>query len=188
MTFDGEGNQKKHDSTDANDVRHPGKRTGHVAGVRPDKADNRPHDEQNDHRGQPVENPPGGDGSDRSLVGSFHQPKHQDLLKGVTLDVESPFRFPTNHIWVLPAATRAPEDDRPHELAAAILPDHRDHRSLRPRLADEVLDLALAALEPSQLAVLQLEDEADEVAEVVVDDASAMSDWGVTSADVLLAR
>jgi hypothetical protein len=49
--FHGEGDQKKHDSNDIDEVRHPGKRTGYVAGVRPDETDNRPDDEQKHHRG-----------------------------------------------------------------------------------------------------------------------------------------
>ena len=44
---DGKGDHEKHDSDDG---RHDGKRTGNVARVRPDEADNRPHDEHGDHR------------------------------------------------------------------------------------------------------------------------------------------
>lgn len=40
--------QKKRDPNDADDVRHSGKCAGHVAGVRPDKTNHRPADEQND--------------------------------------------------------------------------------------------------------------------------------------------
>src|SRR5207237_5869645 len=68
------------------------------------------------------------------------------------------------------APSRAPQDD-PSHLVVARLRDHRDHRSLRPRLAHESLDLALAALELTRVAVLELEDEAHEIAEVVVDEA-----------------
>jgi hypothetical protein len=46
----GEQDEKDHDSNDADDVRYPGKRTGYIAGVRPDEADSRPYDEQSDHR------------------------------------------------------------------------------------------------------------------------------------------
>jgi hypothetical protein len=50
-TLHGKGDQKYHYSNDTDHVRHPGKRTGHVARVRPYEADNRPDDEQSDHRG-----------------------------------------------------------------------------------------------------------------------------------------
>jgi len=57
-TFHGEGDQNQHDSNAADDVRHHGNRTGHVAGVRPDETDDRPDDEQSDNRGEPEEKPP----------------------------------------------------------------------------------------------------------------------------------
>jgi hypothetical protein len=47
----GESDQKKHDSNDADDVRYPGKRPCDVAGIRPDEANGRSHDEQSDHCG-----------------------------------------------------------------------------------------------------------------------------------------
>jgi hypothetical protein len=52
--FQGKSDQQK-DSNGADDIRHPGERTGHVACVRPDEADRRPSDNENDHRGQPVD-------------------------------------------------------------------------------------------------------------------------------------
>jgi hypothetical protein len=61
MTLHGEHSHENHDSNDADDVRHPGKRTCGVVRVCPDETDDRPHDEQGDHRDQPVENPSGGD-------------------------------------------------------------------------------------------------------------------------------
>jgi hypothetical protein len=65
--FQGKSDQQK-DSNGADDIRHPGERTGHVACVRPDEADRRPSDNENDHRGQPVDKSPCGDSVDRSLV------------------------------------------------------------------------------------------------------------------------
>src|SRR5438874_4698714 len=59
----GEGEQKRHDSDNADDVRHAGKHTRRVTRVRPDQTDDRSDDEQTDHRGQPVEDPSLGDGS-----------------------------------------------------------------------------------------------------------------------------
>src|SRR5712691_704367 len=60
-TLHAESNQQNHDSSDANDVRYPSKRTGRVTGVRPDQTNNRPDDQQTDHRGKPVGNPSCGD-------------------------------------------------------------------------------------------------------------------------------
>src|SRR2546429_7853219 len=59
----GEGDQEHHDSDNADDVRHAGKHTRHVTRVRPDQTNDRPDDEQTEHRGQPGENPSLGDGS-----------------------------------------------------------------------------------------------------------------------------
>ena len=66
----GERDQKQHDPNNADDVRHPCKPTRQVAGVRPEEANSRSHDEQSDHRDKPVENPPCGD--DVTLVPSEH--------------------------------------------------------------------------------------------------------------------
>ena len=48
---DGKRNQERHNAHGTDDVRRHGKRTGDIARVRPDQADNRAHDEQSDHRG-----------------------------------------------------------------------------------------------------------------------------------------
>jgi hypothetical protein len=48
---DGQRNQERHNAHGTDDVRRHGKRTGDIARVRPDQADNRAHDEQSDHRG-----------------------------------------------------------------------------------------------------------------------------------------
>ena len=50
-TGQGKGDQEKSDSNRTNDVRNHGYRTGEIACVRPDQADNRSRDEQSDHRG-----------------------------------------------------------------------------------------------------------------------------------------
>ena len=48
---DGKRDQESHNDDSADDVRRHGKRTGDIARVRPDQADNRAHDEQSDHGG-----------------------------------------------------------------------------------------------------------------------------------------
>ena len=48
---DGKRNQERHNAHGTDDVRRHGKRTGDIARVRPDQADNRAHDEESDHRG-----------------------------------------------------------------------------------------------------------------------------------------
>ena len=53
--------QENHNPDAADDVRHHGESTRDIARVGPDQADNRSHDEQSDHRGQPVEDPACGD-------------------------------------------------------------------------------------------------------------------------------
>jgi hypothetical protein len=54
-------------------VRHDGKRTGDVARVRPNETDDRSHNDECDHRGQPVQNPPFGD--DLSLLPGSSAPR-----------------------------------------------------------------------------------------------------------------
>ena len=57
---DSEGDQENHDAQHTDDVRHHGNRTGDIAGVGPDQADDRSHDEHGDHRSEPVQNPSSG--------------------------------------------------------------------------------------------------------------------------------
>ena len=68
-SHDGERDQERHDANDTNDVRHHGKRTGGVARVRPDKADNHSHHKQSDHSSEPVEDPSLGDATILSPLG-----------------------------------------------------------------------------------------------------------------------
>jgi hypothetical protein len=56
-----EQDQENHDSHASDDVRHHGNHPGNIAGVGPDKADDRPHHEQRDHRSKPVQNLSPGD-------------------------------------------------------------------------------------------------------------------------------
>src|SRR5215217_6408343 len=67
--YDCEGDQEGHDSHARGDGRHHGNRPGYVAGVGPDEADNRSHDEHGDHRGQPVQNPSSGHDGEPTPMG-----------------------------------------------------------------------------------------------------------------------
>ena len=50
-SHDGKSDQQTHDGDSAGDVRNDGNHPGDVAGVRPDEADDRPHDKHDDcHR------------------------------------------------------------------------------------------------------------------------------------------
>ena len=60
-SHDDKGDQEKNDSDVTDDVRHDGKRTGDVASVRPKETDDRSHNDECDHGGQPVQNPPSDD-------------------------------------------------------------------------------------------------------------------------------
>ena len=72
---DRQGNQQNHDSGCTDDVRHHGKQPGSVARVRPDEADDRPHDEHGDRCREPVEDPTRCDAVDPSPVAVSRQPR-----------------------------------------------------------------------------------------------------------------
>ena len=72
-SHDGKGDQEKYDSDDTGDVRHHGDQTGNVAGVGPDEADDRSHDEHGDHCSEPVQNPSSGDDAEPTSMGAFRQ-------------------------------------------------------------------------------------------------------------------
>ena len=77
-SHDDKGDQEKNDSDVTDDVRHDGKRTGDVARVRPKETDDRSHNDECDHRGQPVQNPPFGD--DLSLLPGSSAPRRVEWL------------------------------------------------------------------------------------------------------------
>ena len=80
-SYDNKGDHKNHDADGTDDVRRHGNRTGNVAGVGPDEADNRSHDEHDDHRSQPVQNPSLGDDAEVTLMGASRQSFRQALLE-----------------------------------------------------------------------------------------------------------
>jgi hypothetical protein len=65
---DRKGDQQNHDSGGTDNVRHHGKQAGSVARVRPDEADDCPHDEHGDRCREPVEDPTRCDAVDPSPV------------------------------------------------------------------------------------------------------------------------
>ena len=79
-SHDAKRDQEKHDSEATDEVRHHGNQTGNVAGVGPDEADSRSHDEHGDHRSQPVQNPSFGDDAEPTLMTGFRQSKRQVLV------------------------------------------------------------------------------------------------------------
>jgi hypothetical protein len=81
-SHDAKREQEKHDCEGTDDVRHYGNQTCDVAGVGPDEADNRSHDEHGDHRSQPVENPSPSDDAEPTLMTAFRQSKRQALISG----------------------------------------------------------------------------------------------------------
>jgi hypothetical protein len=79
-SHDGKSDQEKHDSDGADEIRHHGDETGNIAGVGPDEADDRSHDEHGDHRNEPVQEPSSCDDVEPTLMGAFRQSKCQTLL------------------------------------------------------------------------------------------------------------
>src|SRR5919106_2418572 len=97
-SHDCKGDQEKHDSDGTDDVRHDGNQTRNIAGVGPDEADNRSHDEDGDHRSEPVENPSSSDDAEPTLTAAFRESKRRSPRVGAlatprSRDVSQPPRF-----------------------------------------------------------------------------------------------
>ena len=89
-SHEGKGDTENHDSDDSDDVRHHGDQTGNVAGVGPDEADDRSHDEHGDHRSQPVQNPSSGDEPSLLSWGALGAGQIRRLSGGRDLSAVSP--------------------------------------------------------------------------------------------------
>ena len=85
---DRKGDQQNHDPGGTDNVRHHGKQAGSVARVRPDEADDCPHDEHGDRCREPVEDPTRCDAVDPSPVALSHQP-HGPSRNTTPLSLES---------------------------------------------------------------------------------------------------